>query len=117
MSSIGRYLDHAASSWPKPDRVLEAVQRFLREEAGNPGRGGHWLARRAAEQQARSRRALARFLGIKQAERLIFTSGATESLNMVLRHWPAPGERALVSPMEHNAVLRPLAARAAKGDN
>jgi len=103
------YLDHAATSWPKPAAVPEAMTTFLLESGGNPGRGGHSLARNAAAEIDRVRRALAEFLGLPKHERLIFTAGATDSLNIAIKGILRPGDCVFISPMEHNSVLRPLA--------
>lgn len=103
------YFDHAASSWPKAPTVAPEIARFLSEDAANPGRGGHAMARRSGDLMHRARRQLAEFFGIDDSRRLVFTSGTTEAVNKVIHGFLKPGQRALRSPMEHNAVLRPLA--------
>jgi len=55
------YLDNAATSFPKPPQVLQAVQRFLMESGGNPGRGAHILANRAADSVYSCRETAAEF--------------------------------------------------------
>ncbi|RMG10404.1 MAG: aminotransferase class V-fold PLP-dependent enzyme [Planctomycetota bacterium] len=102
------YLDHAASAFPKAPGVAEEAARFLREDAGNPGRGAHALARRASDAVERTRQGLALLLGVPDAARLALTSGATEGLNVALRGLLPVGARALVGPEAHNSVLRPL---------
>lgn len=110
-----RYFDHAATSWPKPPEVLAAVTYALTEAGGNPGRGAHTLALSAARTIASARGSLARLLHVPDERDLIFTSGCTAGLNMVLKGGLAPGDRVVVSSVEHNAVVRPLAMLAAAG--
>ena len=74
----------------------------------NPGRGGHPLARRAEETVWQARCTAADFFGWEDPTRVVFTAGCTAALNAVIHGLP-PG-RAVVSDMEHNAVLRPLKA-------
>jgi cysteine desulfurase family protein len=103
----GTYLDHGATSFPKAPGVAEVMARFLAEEAGNPGRGGHRLTVAASRAIERSRARVAALLGA-DPERTLLGPGATYWLNLVLGSWLAPGDRVLVSALEHNAVMRPL---------
>lgn len=110
-----RYFDHAATSWPKPPVVLEAVARAMTEAGGNPGRGAHPLALAAARTVASARSSLASLLGVADDRDLMFAPGCTQALNLVLKGTLRPGDRVVVSSMEHNAVARPLASLAARG--
>lgn len=102
------YFDNAATSHPKPESVIEACTNFLRQ-GGNPGRGSHQLALSAARLIFEARVTIASFLGIKNAQRLIFTPGCTQSLNMLLAGFGLKsGDLVLIGPLEHNAVTRPL---------
>lgn len=102
------YLDNAATTFPKPEIVYTAVDSFFRYSA-NPGRGSHSLAMHTASTIFNTRLLLAEMLGIKQAERLVFTPGCTHSINMALKGFPLKkGDAVLVSALEHNAVMRPL---------
>jgi len=103
------YLDHAATSFPKAPGVPDEAARFLREDAGNAGRGVYGLARRAADAVEGGRLATARLLGVGDAARLALVPGATAALNQALWGLLEPGERVLVGPEAHNSVLRPLA--------
>ncbi len=103
------YLDHAATSMPKAPGVVEAVAECLRSGAGNPGRGGHRLAVAATRTVEDARERVARLLG-GDPERSIFGPGATALLNAVLTSRLRPGDRVVVSALEHNAVMRPLRA-------
>ncbi len=104
------YMDNAATSWPKPDCVTEAVTGAIRNYGGNPGRGGHRLALAAGELLYETRDRAAAFFGCDDAFRVSFTQNITMAVNLVLRGFLDPGDHVLVSPMEHNAVMRPLTA-------
>lgn len=109
------YLDHVATSWPKPPGVAEAVNGALVEFGGNPGRGAYRLAVDTARAIHRSRRDIAGFLGVPNAEDLLFQPGCTQAMNLVLHGLLSPGDRVVVCPTEHNAVARPLNRLAAAG--
>lgn len=109
------YLDHAATSWPKPPEVLEAMARALGPAGGNPHRSAHRLALEAARLVLESRSTVAAFLGVRDPRDLLFVPGCTFGLNMVLKGLLEPGDRVVVSSVEHNAVVRPLAALQASG--
>lgn len=102
------YLDHAATSYPKPEEVTEEIVRFLRHLAGSPGRSGHRLSGEAARVVFETREALARLFGVSDSRRVVFTRGATEGLNLALFGILRPGDHVLTTSMEHNAVMRPL---------
>jgi cysteine desulfurase family protein len=102
------YLDHAATSWPKPPEVLAAMQNFLERAGGNPGRSGHRLSIAAGRVVYDTREALADFFGISDPLRVLFTLNATHALNLALQGLLKPGERVITGGMEHNAVMRPL---------
>lgn len=109
------YLDAAATSYPKAPGVAEAMVRTLAEAGGNPGRSGHALAVAAQAIVSDTRRRLAAFLGAPDPTRVVFTANATDALNLALFGLLHPGERVVTTTMEHNAVVRPLAALAARG--
>ena len=103
------YLDHAATSFPKPEAVYRAMDAFARASGANPGRGGH---RRALEAQAmldETRRLAARLFGAPRPERVVFTLNATDALNLALKGALRPGDHVITSVLEHNSVSRPLA--------
>lgn len=102
------YLDNAATTWPKPPEVLQALGNSLEQFGANPGRGGHSFSLRTARMVLAARQELAAFFGSARPERWIYTSGATESANLALFGLLNPGDHVLVSPFEHNAVARPL---------
>jgi cysteine desulfurase / selenocysteine lyase len=102
------YLDNAATSWPKPAGVTMAMVETLEQAGGNPGRSGHRLSIAAARIIYDTRESLARFFGVADPLRVIFTGNATQSLNLAIKGLLKPGDRVVVSSMEHNAVMRPL---------
>ena len=102
------YLDQAATSWPKPPEVLKAMTDALESAGGNPGRSGHRLSVAAARIIYDTREEIARFFGISDPLRVIFTGNATHAINMALKGILKPGDHVITSSMEHNAVMRPL---------
>ncbi len=109
------YLDNAATSWPKPPEVLKAMTEALERAGGNPGRSGHRLSIAAARVVYDTREAVARFFGIDDPLRVIFTSNATHALNLALNGILKPGDRVVTTSMEHNSVMRPLRRLEKKG--
>jgi selenocysteine lyase/cysteine desulfurase len=103
------YLDHAATSHPKPQVASDAVLRWFRSVGVSPDRGEGPQTREARQVVARCREAIARRTG-HEAARVAFCSGATEGLNLALRALLRPGARVLTTPFEHAAVVRPLTA-------
>ena len=110
------YLDNAATSFPKPPCVIRAVREAMELYGGNPGRGSHRLALRAAEEVYACREAAARFFGLPQhPENVIFTLNTTHALKIAITGLMRPGDRAVCSDMEHNAVFRVLHKGASEG--
>lgn len=108
------YLDHAATSFPKPAPVLQAMERCMREAGGNPGRGSHRLAQRAAEEIYTCREMAGMLFGTSP-ERVVITGGATMGLNLAFSGLLRQGDHVLVDNLAHNAVYRPLYAMASRG--
>ena len=102
------YLDNSATSFPKPECVYHAVEHFMRERGGSPGRGSHRKARDAGDVVLATRRALAQLFGVSEPSRIVFTSNATESLNLALKGILRSGHHVVITDLEHNAVVRPL---------
>jgi len=109
------YLDNAATSYPKPSSVIEATVRCMMRDGGNPGRGSHELALRAAERIYECRTEIASFFGSKNPANVIFTANTTMALNMAIKGMLAQGDHVLISDMEHNAVYRPIQKLAHEG--
>lgn len=104
------YFDNAATSYPKPDCVKNAVLSFIRDRCGNPGRGGHTLAMKAAETVYETRKKLARSFGVSDPSLVCFTGSCTEALNTAIFGRLSRGDVVITSNLEHNSVRRPLIA-------
>ncbi len=104
------YLDNAATSWPKPEAVYQAMDSLMRNTGASPGRSGHLMSLTAARIVHETREALCEFFGIADPSHLVFTANATEALNLAVKGLLRPGDHAVTSSMEHNSVMRPLRA-------
>lgn len=103
------YLDNAATGGTKPSAVQNAVLASLRICA-NPGRSGHRLSLALAERVLACRELLSELFGGYGAERVVFTKNCTEALNIALLGILDEGDHVVTTCLEHNSVLRPLAA-------
>lgn len=102
------YLDNAATSWPKPSPVHEAVLTAIRDHGGNPGRSGHRMSVSAGRLIQETRELIAGLFNIADPKRVIFTLNTTEALNLALKGYLKPGEHVITTSLEHNSILRPL---------
>jgi cysteine desulfurase/selenocysteine lyase len=102
------YLDNAATSWPKPAEVGQAISDFIENIGANPGRSGHHLSTEAARIVYQAREAVARLFNAPDPLRVVFGQNITEALNLVILGFLHPGDHVITSSMEHNAVMRPL---------
>jgi cysteine desulfurase/selenocysteine lyase len=109
------YFDNAATSWPKPPGVVEAMVHFMNEVGANPGRSGHRLSVEAGRIVYEAREALAELFNIEDPLRIVFGYNVTEGLNLALRGYLRPGDHVITSSMEHNSVMRPLRALEREG--
>jgi len=102
------YFDNAATSFPKPPEVFEAMTKFMAEAGGNPGRSGHRMATGAEAMLLEARNAISKFFGHKDPSRCIFTLNCTDALNIAIKGLLNKGDHAISSVLEHNSVNRPL---------
>jgi len=102
------YLDNAATSFPKPESVFDAVTKAMREECGNPGRSGHKLSLSAGRIIDEARLLCARLFCAESPDTIVFTSNATAALNIAIKGILEPGDHVITSAFEHNSVSRPL---------
>lgn len=102
------YLDNAATTFPKPREVSEAVYQYMTQSGCNINRGCYGDAYSAAEAVYETRMSLCRLFHGDDLKNVVFTKNVTESLNVLLKGFLRPGDHVLVSAMEHNAVMRPL---------
>lgn len=101
------YFDNAATTWPKPAEVKNAVLSALTYYGANPGRSGHKMAMETAAKVFECRQRAAALFGCKEPENIVFTKNCTEALNIAIRS-AAAGGHCVISELEHNSVLRPL---------
>ncbi len=102
------YLDNAATSFPKPEQVYQAVMAAMTEYGANPGRSGHKLALQAGRVIYETRELLAKLFNIDNPMNIIFTHNATDGINLAIKGLLKPGDHVITTSMEHNSVLRPL---------
>ncbi len=102
------YFDNAATSYPKPPSVYEAINFTLQHVGANPGRGEHSLSQSANRIIFEARETIAEFFNIPNSRNIVFTSNGTEAINLALKGFLKPGDHGIISSMEHNSVVRPL---------
>ena len=99
------YLDNAATSFPKPPAVAEAMLRYMQENGASVNRGVYASAQEAGMTALLLREELCRLFRHGDPAHCVLTSGNTMGLNMVLRGWLRPGDHCLVSAMEHLSLI------------
>jgi cysteine desulfurase family protein len=104
------YLDNAATSFPKPEAVYQALDRFARTDLANPGRAGHKMALAAEHALDDARHLLNQLFHGEAPERFVFTLNCTDGLNMAFKGVLADGDHVVTTDLEHNSVSRPLRA-------
>lgn len=102
------YLDNAATSFPKPSKVYEEVMNCMKNYCANPGRGSHNMAIRSALKIMEARDLISEIFNIKNPLNIVFTSNATEALNIAIKGLLKKGDHVISTVIEHNSVLRPL---------
>ena len=108
------YLDNAATSYPKPESVINAMIYAQKYVGANAGRGGHRMTAKAGEMVYACREKAASLFGC-DSERVIFTSNCTMALNTAIKGTLHKGDHVIISCLEHNSVLRPVYALSQKG--
>ena len=109
------YFDNAATTRTKPKEVLDAFNYYVTEIGTSPGRGSYSLGIQASRMLYQSRKAVAKFFGVTNPENVVFTKNSTEGINFFFNGYLKSGDHVLISPYEHNAVLRPLHTLKTKG--
>jgi cysteine desulfurase family protein len=102
------YLDNAATSFPKPEPVLRAMMGAAEKLGANPGRSGHRMSLAAGRVIWNCRETLAGLLRVSAPERIVFCLNCTDAINLAIHGFLKPGDHAITSALDHNAVLRPL---------
>jgi cysteine desulfurase family protein len=111
MSHASRiYLDNAATSWPKPPAVVEAVDQYLRENGAPNGRSGYREALEANRIVERARSGVAELIGAAGLGEIVFGYSGTDVLNLAIQGLVRPGDHVVTTVCDHNSVLRPLMA-------
>jgi len=104
------YLDNGASA-QKPQVVIDAINQAYSMEYANVHRGLHYLSNLATDKYEASRGKIARFLNAGSEHEIVFTTGATEGINLISYAWAAPrfqpGDEIILSVMEHHANIVP----------
>jgi cysteine desulfurase/selenocysteine lyase len=109
------YFDNAATSWPKPLGMAEAMVHFIDDVGANPGRSAHRLAVESGRIVYSAREAVAGLFNAPDPLRVVFGLNVTEALNLALRGLLRPGDHVVTSSVEHNSMMRPLRALERQG--
>ena len=104
------YLDNAATTYPKPECVYEAIMDCMKNYCANPGRAGHKLAMKAAREIYDTRENIAKLFNVDNPMNIVFTNNATDSLNLAIKGLVKSGDHIITTSMEHNSVIRPIKA-------
>lgn len=108
------YLDNAATTYPKPECVINAMAYAQKYVGANAGRGGHRKTARAGEMVYACRERAAEMFGC-DSERVIFTCNCTSALNTAIKGVLKENDHVIISCLEHNSVLRPVHKLTEKG--
>ncbi len=109
------YLDNAATSFPKPEPVYDAIDRYNRRLGATAGRGAYASGIAAADVVHQCRLNLARLFHAESPNCFAFTYNGTDALNMALHGVLKPGDHVVTTVVEHNSILRPLRTLADRG--
>lgn len=109
------YFDNAATSYPKPRAVLDAINEAFVHYGANPGRSGHDMSVETAARIYETRELAAELFGAPEPENVVFTQNCTQALNQAIQGILRPGDHVVISDLEHNSVVRPLHALGMRG--
>ena len=104
------YLDNAATTWPKPESVYDAVDHYQREIGAPNGRGGYREAQESNRIVERARKGVADLIGAPDPSHIILGLNCSDMLNIAIRGVVRPGDHVVTTVCDHNSVLRPLRA-------
>jgi cysteine desulfurase family protein len=102
------YLDNAATTWPKPKSVTEAMMECMELYGANPGRGGHRMSVQASRILFETRVNLAKLFHIQNPNDIAFALNTTAALNLAIRGFVKKGDHVILTSVEHNSVRRPI---------
>ncbi len=109
------YMDNAATSFPKPPAVLEAIRHYATNLGASPGRGSYRESRESAELLRTCRQRINQLIGGENPDHVIFTLNCSDALNMAIRGVDRPGAPLITTAIDHNSILRPFNRLAADG--
>jgi len=102
------YLDNAATTFPKPDKVYQEMFDYMKTYAANPGRGTHDMSIMASAKVLETRQIIGTLFNIDDPLDIVFTSNTTDGLNIAIKGLLNSGDHVITTILEHNSVLRPL---------
>jgi len=108
MSETRTYMDHAATSFPKPPGVVEAMVHYQTELGASPGRGAYTEAQQSASLMYDCRVRINQLIGGENPDHVIFTLNTSDALNLAIRGLVRPGDHVVTTWLDHNSVLRPF---------
>ncbi len=110
MSPTRLYMDNAATSFPKPRAVLDAMVKYATENGASPGRGGYREASEAGAIVSECRQRLCDLIHGQRPEQIVFTANCTEAINLAVKGLVDPGKggHAICTHTDHNSILRPV---------
>ncbi len=102
------YFDNAATTFPKPESVTDAVCKYMRDNGSNPGRSANRRSIEASEIVFNCRQLLADKFGVSNPLHVVFTLNATDALNTAIKGILSEGDHVICCGMGHNSTMRPL---------
>ncbi|APH16339.1 aminotransferase class-V family protein [Clostridium sporogenes] len=102
------YLDNAATTYPKPEKVYSSILNYMKNVGASPGRGGYENALTGDRIVYKCRQSLINLFNFNKIENVVFTSNITASLNILIKSIVKDGWHVITSSMDHNSVIRPL---------
>lgn len=108
VNDLGIYLDNAATSYPKPDAVIDRMYDFMKNIGATAGRGAYKSEIAADRLVHECRNILCRLFNFDKPSNVIFTCNITEALNLAINGILEYGDHVITSSIEHNSVTRPL---------
>ncbi|MBY6871490.1 aminotransferase class V-fold PLP-dependent enzyme [Clostridium botulinum] len=102
------YLDNAATTYPKPEKVYSSILNYMKNVGASPGRGGYENALTGDRMVYKCRQSLINLFNFNKIENVVFTSNITASLNILIKSIVKDGWHVITSSMDHNSVIRPL---------
>jgi len=110
------YMDNAATSFPKPEAVIDAMTDYATRLGASPGRGAYSEARESAHLMNQCRDRINTLIHGQSPDHVIFTLNTTDALNLAIRGMVRPGDHVVTTHLDHNSVLRPFNELVARHD-